>query len=290
MKYLQLQLTNPCSEQWDDMQQAGAGRYCDRCEKNIIDLTSKSDAELIRFFKNKEENVCGRLLSSQLDRVLVQPVSKMNLHWLMPLALGAIAFTPALAQELRPVMVHSDQTPASNSASFEPAVKLPVLKDTISGKVIDDMTGKPLKGVKVRKKGFENVMAITDSTGRFELDIPDGNMTIPYVFGMNGYSIIETSINDDMVVKLAAVPIIRIGGIKFASVDKKPLYVISAGEKSCILDDSKMKNISPDWIEKIDILKDAKATAIYGSKAANGVVLIEIKKAYAKRFNFSKKK
>ena len=54
MKYLQLQLTNPCSEQWDDMQQAGAGRYCDRCEKNIIDLTSKSDAELIRFFKNKE--------------------------------------------------------------------------------------------------------------------------------------------------------------------------------------------------------------------------------------------
>lgn len=31
-------------------------------------------------------------------------------------------------------------------------------------------------------------------------------------------------------------------------------------------------------IESIDILKDASATAIYGSKAANGVVIITTKK------------
>jgi len=61
------------------MQQVGTGRYCDRCKKNIVDLTTKSDAELLQFFKNKEENVCGRLLSSQLNRKLALPTSKVSL-------------------------------------------------------------------------------------------------------------------------------------------------------------------------------------------------------------------
>ncbi|OCX54375.1 hypothetical protein BEL04_08955 [Mucilaginibacter sp. PPCGB 2223] len=39
--------------------------------------------------------------------------------------------------------------------------------------------------------------------------------------------------------------------------------------------------INPDDIERIDVLKDADATAIYGSKGANGVVLITTKKGTA---------
>ena len=41
---------------------------------------------------------------------------------------------------------------------------------------------------------------------------------------------------------------------------------------------SPLASISPNDIERIDILKDADATAIYGSRAANGVVLITTKK------------
>jgi TonB-dependent SusC/RagA subfamily outer membrane receptor len=41
--------------------------------------------------------------------------------------------------------------------------------------------------------------------------------------------------------------------------------------------------INPNDIESIDILKDASATAIYGSKGANGVVLITTKKGKAGR-------
>lgn len=283
-------MTNPCSEQWDDMQQAGTGRYCDHCEKNILDLTTKSDAELIQFFKNKKDNVCGRLLSSQLNRKLVLPSSKVSWHWLMPLAMGAIVVTPAQAQNLKPVMVHSDQTSALFSASVETAVKQPVLTDTISGRVLDDLTSKPLKGVRVRQKGFENVLAITDSTGRFELGITEGNMAIPFIFELIGYSALETSLNDDMVVKLAPVRNIMLGGISTISLDQKPLYLVYAGKKSCTIDASRLTEISPDWIEKVEVLKDAKATALYGSKAANGVILIEIKKAYARKIDFSQKK
>lgn len=40
-----------------------------------------------------------------------------------------------------------------------------------------------------------------------------------------------------------------------------------------------MSDINPNDIESIEILKDSAATAIYGSRAANGVVLITTKKA-----------
>nr|WP_198999680.1 SusC/RagA family TonB-linked outer membrane protein [Flavobacterium sp. ASV13] len=41
---------------------------------------------------------------------------------------------------------------------------------------------------------------------------------------------------------------------------------------------SPLSNLNPDQIESIEVLKDADATAIYGSRGANGVVLITTKK------------
>ena len=43
--------------------------------------------------------------------------------------------------------------------------------------------------------------------------------------------------------------------------------------------------VSPDDIESIDVLRDATATAIYGSKAANGVIIITTKKGEKERTN-----
>ncbi|WP_202102758.1 SusC/RagA family TonB-linked outer membrane protein [Sphingobacterium faecale] len=44
--------------------------------------------------------------------------------------------------------------------------------------------------------------------------------------------------------------------------------------------------INPDEIERIDVLKDAEATSIYGSRGANGVVLITTKAALRGRLQF----
>lgn len=53
-----------------------------------------------------------------------------------------------------------------------------------------------------------------------------------------------------------------------------PLYVIDGFP----MEDDMNADINPDEIESINILKDASATAIYGARAANGVVVIETKK------------
>ena len=71
---------------------------------------------------------------------------------------------------------------------------------------------------------------------------------------------------------------IRIRGTRSISATNEPIYVIDG-----IVDPSGavLSSLNPDDIEGIDILKDASTTAIYGSRASNGVVLITTKKGKA---------
>ncbi|WP_188315992.1 TonB-dependent receptor [Chitinophaga agrisoli] len=66
---------------------------------------------------------------------------------------------------------------------------------------------------------------------------------------------------------------IRIRGSRSITATNEPLYVIDG-----LIDAINLNTINPEDIASIDILKDASATAIYGSRAANGVILITTKK------------
>ncbi|MEN8138406.1 MAG: TonB-dependent receptor [Bacteroidota bacterium] len=67
---------------------------------------------------------------------------------------------------------------------------------------------------------------------------------------------------------------IRIRGTTSIEASSDPLFVIDGIPTLTIYD------ISPNDVESITILKDASATAIYGSSGANGVVIIETKKEF----------
>ncbi len=79
---------------------------------------------------------------------------------------------------------------------------------------------------------------------------------------------------------------VRIRGITSAGVNS-PLYVVDGFPLPTTVDgngnatSTELTSISPNDIETIDILKDASATAIYGVRAANGVVLITTKRGKA---------
>ncbi|HUS86951.1 MAG TPA: TonB-dependent receptor [Bacteroidales bacterium] len=66
---------------------------------------------------------------------------------------------------------------------------------------------------------------------------------------------------------------IRIRGIGSINASNSPLYVVDGVPYS-----GNLASISSDDIESITILKDAASTALYGNKAANGVVLVTTKK------------
>jgi TonB-linked SusC/RagA family outer membrane protein len=76
---------------------------------------------------------------------------------------------------------------------------------------------------------------------------------------------------------------VRVRGITSAG-NNNPLYVVD-GFPLPDGGDNQLNAISPNDIESIDILKDASATAIYGVRAANGVVIITTKRGKAGRTN-----
>ncbi len=71
---------------------------------------------------------------------------------------------------------------------------------------------------------------------------------------------------------------VRIRGINSISSGNDPLYVIDGFPGV-----GDLNSLNPADIESIEVLKDASATAIYGSRGANGVVLVTTKRGKAGR-------
>lgn len=78
---------------------------------------------------------------------------------------------------------------------------------------------------------------------------------------------------------------VRIRGTNSINGNSEPLYVVDgiqisngSNNSSEINSVSPLSTINPNDIESVEILKDASASAIYGSRAANGVVLITTKR------------
>lgn len=78
---------------------------------------------------------------------------------------------------------------------------------------------------------------------------------------------------------------IQIRGVSSISGTNSPLYVIDGVIIPPVNDpgngSNPLNSINPSEIESIDVLKDASATAIYGSQATNGVVVITTKRGRA---------
>lgn len=90
---------------------------------------------------------------------------------------------------------------------------------------------------------------------------------------------------------LGSGPQFKVRGMSTISASSQPLFIIdgmplavgdnstgSTGLGMLYAEYNAMSDINPNDIESIEILKDGAATAIYGSRAANGVILITTKK------------
>lgn len=92
--------------------------------------------------------------------------------------------------------------------------------------------------------------------------------------------------------KLGSAMQIRVRGAASISAGNEPLYVIdnipvtSQSQNSAVTEPiNPLADLNPADIESIEILKDASAAALFGSRASNGVVMITTKKGKSGRTN-----
>ena len=76
---------------------------------------------------------------------------------------------------------------------------------------------------------------------------------------------------------------ITIRGVRSLTASNSPLYVVDG----IPLISGGIENLNPNDIESIDVLKDASATAIFGSRGANGVVIVSTKRGKSGKYTLS---
>ena len=188
---------------------------------------------------------------------------------------------------------------------YNPTVK------TVSGTILDE-SGSPLPGVNITVKGTPHGTQ-TDFDGNYSLEVSGGKELVFSYLGYNtetipinssvmnlkmdenlvsleevvvtGYGIANKSETIDSMLQGSASGVhvsgangkpgsamyTKVRGVGSISQGKNPLYIID-GE---VVRD--MNLISPDDIATMEVLKDADATSLYGSRASNGVVVITTK-------------
>ena len=179
-KKIQLNIPEPCHEDWDGMTPVEKGKFCGSCQKQVIDFSNMSDRELAQFFKKPSTgSVCGRFMTDQLERDLDIP--KKRIPWLRYFFTMAI---PAFFLSLKSVASKTQGQIRVNKSGIDtsgkriyddlktmglvrrpPSIR-PFTKDTIPTKkqdpVCDQIMGKPairtIKGEIFQQDPAENIV------------------------------------------------------------------------------------------------------------------------------------
>jgi hypothetical protein len=144
----QIKIQNPCPENWDVMQDAPQGKFCEKCSKCVVDLTDKTDEQITDIFKiaNGKE-ICGRISARSLSMIAAGIILVTNLTFV--------------------------QAQANNDSGITTEQKTGSITK-VSGRLIFKRTKKEIQNAEVFficKSKY--IKTTTDETGNFALEIPD---------------------------------------------------------------------------------------------------------------------
>lgn len=211
-KNLQLQIPEPCDENWNKMTPVEKGRFCDSCQKSVIDFTGMSDTQLVAFFKKPSTgSVCGRFYNDQLDRDLAVPTKRMPwLKYFFQIVVPAFLFTSKAKAQGEPRMLGDtilvNTTKSSRIINETCNVKADTNKlKKITGKLVDE-NGIGLPYASVNIKGTKIGVA-ADADGNFSIDPIDKSIAT-LVFSYVGFASKEMVIDANTAVGICTVGLV----------------------------------------------------------------------------------
>lgn len=205
-----LDIPKPCSQAWHEMKPTAIGGFCQQCNKDVIDFTKMTTAELQRYFAQNRGEVCGRIDAgqmaqlNQLSTVDIAAQSRFQYKWLLASAFTLFVHSSANSQQ--PVL--KEQSPTH---LVEPG-QLEKKKFTYPGvyevkgivKAAEDQS--PIQQASVKVVSTNQGM-VTDSLGRFKLMIKgELNQKLKLQISYLGYATQDVEVvlghNKELVVEL----------------------------------------------------------------------------------------
>jgi hypothetical protein len=189
-KQIQLSIADPCTENWQKMTPNNEGKFCTSCQKTVVDFSTMSDAEVIRYFEHYKGATCGRFTEKQLSApITVATLGKPQRHWAW--ALSALLLpTFAASQTVKPSeLISIVETPPSVKMDENAVENGKNEREIILHGVVSDSSYSMIPGASVVLKGT-TIGTVTDIDGQFELHFSTkevGNQDFEIVVSAVGY-------------------------------------------------------------------------------------------------------
>lgn len=182
-KLIQLEVPEPCHENWNNMSSTEQGKFCLACQKEVIDFSSMSDKEILNHISNAGSKSCGRFLNDQLNRVLIPPVDIKRIwwkYWMNVAATLLLLSTKSNAQikvEPPPITMNPELEKKAlqeictvTLGGYSVGQKIKNFKEYYIAGLVTDDTQQPVIGASVIVKGTK-IGTITDENGHYLLKI-----------------------------------------------------------------------------------------------------------------------
>lgn len=168
---LTISIPNTCHEKWQNFTQTATGKMCGTCDTVVVDFTTMTDSDIIKFFIQRQAHTCGRFRPDQLRSYAIIPPVKVHLGYTLLKAglfsmLMALIAKPAVAAGFTEkgkmavphqteLATHLEQSRADDNAHI------------VEGVVKSVEDNQPIAGVNVYQKGTVEG-TVTDIDGRFQ--------------------------------------------------------------------------------------------------------------------------
>lgn len=142
----------------------GKGRFCQHCQKTVIDFSRMSDQEIAAIVNSSKGELCGRFLTSQLERE-IGTIKRHTPLRKIAAVISALALSVPAASAMQ-----------SKAATTQSPVEKDMLLDTtttivITGCTSDSVDQSILPGTTVIIKGT-SIGTNTNAEGKFTLRVP----------------------------------------------------------------------------------------------------------------------
>lgn len=179
---IQISIPQPCHEDWQAMTPADKGRFCDKCMKNVMDFTAKTDREILDAYA-KDSKLCGRFKADQLNRD-IEVLEKKSTVWLATtsaiMTLVGVESSEVLAQEKQKTEQHENFMLGKMIAPVKPQTKV------IKGVVSDG--NEPIPGATIIIIGSKTSTQ-TDLEGNFSVEAKENDVIVVDFLGYNNFEI-----------------------------------------------------------------------------------------------------
>jgi hypothetical protein len=172
---MKITIPNPCSEDWQTMTATEKGRFCAVCQKCVVDFTTMTDAEIIRYLDGQKGKTCGRFTKEQLNRPLTPPNRfKMPLSkWVLASTFSLGFMSPKEGFAAVPMVQTQKIFDQNQKVVISQNIDNEIFTDSlvVTGHLFDSFNKEAITYANIVIKGTTRGTSV-DSTGNFSLIIP----------------------------------------------------------------------------------------------------------------------